>query len=175
MIASVLFYLLAGIALLSAAFTVTRRNPFHSAVFLIITLIAIAGIFLQLHAPFLFLTQLILYAGALTILFILAAIFSTLDIHLYHYKFARRKLVVFFMALALAIQVGLTFYCSRRFPTGNLVVQGSAAPGQLPPTTDEILIAFFRNNPLSIAIICLLLAVSILGARIIATQRKLPE
>jgi NADH-quinone oxidoreductase subunit J len=50
MLDSVLFYLFAGLAVASAVLTVTRRNAVHSAIFLITSLLATAGIFLQLRA-----------------------------------------------------------------------------------------------------------------------------
>jgi len=54
MLDNILFYFFAGLAVLSAVLVVTRRNAVHSAVFLITALLATAGIFLQLHAEFLF-------------------------------------------------------------------------------------------------------------------------
>jgi NADH-quinone oxidoreductase subunit J len=70
MLDSILFYFFAGTAILSAALMVTRRNAIHSAVFLITTLLATAGIFLQLRAEFLFIAQIILYVGGIMVLFV---------------------------------------------------------------------------------------------------------
>ena len=55
---------------LSAVLVVTRRNAMQSAIFLITALLATAGIFLQLHAEFLFIVQVILYAGGIMVLFV---------------------------------------------------------------------------------------------------------
>jgi len=77
MLDKVLFYFFAGIAVASAALMVTRRNAVHSAIFLIATLLATAGIFLQLRAEFLFIVQIILYVGGIMVLFIFVICWST--------------------------------------------------------------------------------------------------
>jgi len=64
MLDSAIFYFFAGIAVISAVLMVTRRNAIHSAVFLITTLLATAGIFLQLRAEFLFIAQILFMSAA---------------------------------------------------------------------------------------------------------------
>jgi len=48
----VFFYALAGAAVISALFVITRRNAVHSALALIVTLLSVAGLYLMLYAPF---------------------------------------------------------------------------------------------------------------------------
>src|SRR3954466_6424389 len=64
------FYFLSALAILSALATVTRRNPVHSALALIVTLLAIAGLYLMLYAPFIAGVQIVLYAGGIMVLFL---------------------------------------------------------------------------------------------------------
>src|SRR5512146_716064 len=64
------FYFLSAVAVLSAIAVVTRRNPVHSAVSLIFTLLALAGLYLMLYAPFVAGVQIILYAGGIMVLFL---------------------------------------------------------------------------------------------------------
>jgi len=64
MLNAVMFLFFTALAITSAILMVTRRNIVHGAVFLITTLLATAGIFLQLQAEFLFVVQIILYVGA---------------------------------------------------------------------------------------------------------------
>ena len=70
MLDQIIFYFFAALAVLSAILVVTRRNVVQSAIFLITALLATAGIFLQLHAEFLFIVQVILYAGGIMVLFL---------------------------------------------------------------------------------------------------------
>src|SRR5947209_17213412 len=64
------FYLLSGLALIGGVLVITRRNPVHSALALILTLLALAGIYLMLFAPFVAGVQIILYAGGIMVLFL---------------------------------------------------------------------------------------------------------
>ena len=67
-----LFYILAIMAGVSALMVVTLKNIFHSALFLVLTLFSIAGIYLLLGAEFLAGVQVLIYVGAITILMIFA-------------------------------------------------------------------------------------------------------
>ena len=66
----VFFYFLSGLAVLSGIVVITRRNPVHSALALIVTLLALAGLYLMLYAPFVAGVQIILYAGGIMVLFL---------------------------------------------------------------------------------------------------------
>src|ERR1700741_1603722 len=64
------FYLLSGLAILSGVLVITRRNPVHSALALILTLLSVAGLYLMLYAPFVAGVQIILYVGGIMVLFL---------------------------------------------------------------------------------------------------------
>src|SRR5580693_5685858 len=98
MLDSVIFYFFASIAVVSAALMVTRRNAIHSAVFLITTLLATAGIFLQLRAEFLFISQIILYVGGIMVLFIFVIMLFRLDAPLQELRFTFQRWVAAFVA-----------------------------------------------------------------------------
>jgi len=66
----VFFALMAGLSLLGAVATVSARNPIRSAVGLLVTIVGIAGLFLRLNAQFMSAIQLIVYAGAVVVLFV---------------------------------------------------------------------------------------------------------
>ncbi len=66
------FYFLAAILLVSALLVVTLRNIFHCALFLIIALLATAGFYFYLGAPFVGVMQLLIYVGAIMVLIIFA-------------------------------------------------------------------------------------------------------
>ena len=67
-----LFYILAIVAAVSGLMVVTLKNIFHSALFLVLTLFAVAGIYVLLGAEFLAGVQVLIYVGAITILMIFA-------------------------------------------------------------------------------------------------------
>jgi NADH-quinone oxidoreductase subunit J len=67
--ANVSFYFIAGLTCLFAFLVVVSRNIFHSAIFLALTLLSISGIYLLLDAQFLAVAQIIIYVGAIMVLF----------------------------------------------------------------------------------------------------------
>jgi len=68
--ANFLFYLFAGITLLCGALVVLNRNPVNSAMFLVLSIASMAGLFVLLHAFFLGAVQVLVYAGAVMVLFL---------------------------------------------------------------------------------------------------------
>jgi NADH:ubiquinone oxidoreductase subunit K/NADH:ubiquinone oxidoreductase subunit 6 (subunit J) len=70
LVGNIFFALMSMIALLGAVVTVGSRNPIRSAVGLLATIVGIAGLFLRLNAEFMAAIQLIVYAGAVVVLFV---------------------------------------------------------------------------------------------------------
>ncbi len=68
---SVLFYLMAGVAIVSALGVVCISSPIYSALSLVMTMVAVAGIFWNLEAVFLSVVQIMVYAGAVVVLFVM--------------------------------------------------------------------------------------------------------
>jgi NADH-quinone oxidoreductase subunit J len=64
------FYLFAGLAIGSSALVIGQRNPMYSVLLLIASFGALAGLYIQLDAPFAAVTQIIVYAGAIMVLFL---------------------------------------------------------------------------------------------------------
>jgi NADH-quinone oxidoreductase subunit J len=64
------FYALAGLAVISGVLVITLRNAVHAALALIVTLLAVAGLYLMLYAPFVAGVQIIVYAGGIMVLFL---------------------------------------------------------------------------------------------------------
>src|SRR6266404_9950624 len=73
------FYFLSGLAIVSALLVITRRNPVHSALALIFTLLAVAGLYLMLYAPFVAGVQIILYAGGIMVLFLFVIMLISIE------------------------------------------------------------------------------------------------
>ncbi len=66
----IVFYGAAGLALMSALLMITRRNAVHSALWLVTCFVSIAVLYVLLNAPFLAAVQVIVYAGAIMVLFL---------------------------------------------------------------------------------------------------------
>ena len=70
MFETVLFYLLSGLAIGASALVIGQRNPMYSIMLLIASFGALAGLYIQLDAPFVAVAQIIVYAGAIMVLFL---------------------------------------------------------------------------------------------------------
>ena len=64
------FYVFAAVAVIASLFVVAQRNPMHSVMLLITSFGALAGLYVLLDAPFTAVTQIIIYAGAIMVLFL---------------------------------------------------------------------------------------------------------
>ena len=78
-VSDILFYFLSALALGSAIMVVTSKNPIYSVLWLIITLVAISGHYILLNAQFLGIVNLIVYAGAIMVLFLFVIMLMNLD------------------------------------------------------------------------------------------------
>jgi NADH-quinone oxidoreductase subunit J len=67
---TILFYLLAGVAIVASALVIGQRNPMYSIMLLIASFGALSGLYITLDAPFVAMAQIIVYAGAIMVLFL---------------------------------------------------------------------------------------------------------
>ncbi|MDZ4777340.1 MAG: NADH-quinone oxidoreductase subunit J [Alphaproteobacteria bacterium] len=79
MLEAIAFYLLAGVAVLSAFAVVSARNPVHSVLFLILTFFNAAGLFVLLGAEFLAMLLVVVYVGAVAVLFLFVVMMLDVD------------------------------------------------------------------------------------------------
>jgi NADH-quinone oxidoreductase subunit J len=171
MLDQVIFYFFAVIAVASAVLTVTRRNVVHSAIFLITALLATAGIFLQLRAEFLFIVQIILYVGGIMVLFVFVIMLVNLDVAVRQLPFARQKWVALFISLALAAQVGLMLWSSRKMPGQGAPRLTAEVAEHLPPNSEAVAKSLFESYLLPFEIASVLLLVAMIGAVVMAKKR----
>jgi len=116
------FYFFAALAIVSAILVVTRRNAVQSAIFLVTALLATAGIFLNLNAEFLFIVQVILYAGGIMVLFVFVIMLVNLDVALHQVQFNRQWFVALIISARLKprrLVLMRTFGCSAHQIVGH--------------------------------------------------------
>src|ERR1700676_5173500 len=114
----VLFYFFAILAIGSAVLVVTRRNAVQSAIFLVTSLLATAGIFLSLHGEFLFIVQIILYAGGIMVLFLFVIMLFTLHVAWHKVRFNHQWLVSLLLAMVLGAENSPSIAAGRQGPAG---------------------------------------------------------
>jgi len=106
-VADTLFVALGTIAVLSALLCVFQRNALTAAIWLVVTMLALAGMFLILGAPFIAAIQVLVYTGAIMVLFIFVIMLLNLDKTESDIRGTGAK------ALALILAVGTTAFLLR--------------------------------------------------------------
>jgi NADH-quinone oxidoreductase subunit J len=103
------FYLFAALTVASGAMVVTARNPVHSVLFLILTFFNVAGLFILLGAEFVAMIMVIVYVGAVAVLFLFVVMM--LDIHAATLREGFLKILPVGSAVALVLlgELGLVF------------------------------------------------------------------
>ncbi|MCB9965196.1 MAG: NADH-quinone oxidoreductase subunit J [Rhodospirillales bacterium] len=79
MLAAIVFYLFAGVLTLSALMVITAKNPVHSVLFLILAFFNAAGLFILLGAEFIGMLLVIVYVGAVAVLFLFVVMMLNMD------------------------------------------------------------------------------------------------
>lgn len=102
----IVFYFLATVLVMSALGVVTSRNPVYSALFLVLSFVTCAGLWLLLEAEFLAITLVLVYVGAVMVLFLFVVMM--LDINLDRLREGFWKWLPFGALLALVLVVELS-------------------------------------------------------------------
>ena len=79
MVAALFFYLFAVVAVASAVMVISARNPVHSVLFLILAFFNAAGLFVLLGAEFLAMILVVVYVGAVAVLFLFVVMMLDVD------------------------------------------------------------------------------------------------
>ena len=100
-LSTLLFYLFAAVTVFAAVRVITARNPVHAALFLVLAFCSMAGIWLLLEAEFLAMTLILVYVGAVMVLFLFVVMM--LDINLVRLREGFWRWFPFGVALALVM------------------------------------------------------------------------
>lgn len=103
MISQYLFYFLSFVAILSALMMVFSKNPVHSVLYLVVTFFSIAGHYFLLNAQFLGVVHIIVYAGAIMVLFLYVIMMLNLNQEMEPVKSNIQKIVATVSACLLCL------------------------------------------------------------------------
>jgi NADH-quinone oxidoreductase subunit J len=170
---AILFYVLATLAVGSSLLVIGQRNPVYSVMLLIASFAALAGIYVLLDAPFTAVTQIIVYAGAIMVLFLFVVMLLNVGqedaaeydrSHPFNRPFVRRfgalLGIVFVAELAWAV-----WHVSTRQPAAI----AAAAPGSV-SSVREIGRVLFTDYAFPFEATSLLILVALVGAVVLARQ-----
>lgn len=165
-----IFYIFAAIAVMSAIMVITRRNIVHCALFLVLTILCIAGIYILLHAEFIAAIQVLLYAGSVIVMFLFVIMVVDLDIKQVCFHSAGRLFLVFIFGILFLWE--LIFIIKRSVFNGykgEYTLSKIAELGGNPKALGELL---YTKYLFPFEVISLLLLVAVIGVVILAKQRK---
>jgi NADH-quinone oxidoreductase subunit J len=159
------FYLLAGIMLIGGILVITQKNPVHSALALIVTLLAQASIYLMLYAPFVAGVQIILYAGGIMVLFLFVIMLVSIDRSIRERQFNSQWVVGLIAATALG-GLFITVYTK-----GSSIFPDHVLPIVESDNTQKVATLLYGQYMFAFEIASLLLLVAIIGAVVMAKKR----
>ena len=113
MIVNVLFYVFGAILVLTALGVITARNPVHCALFLVAAFLNSAVIWLLLDAEFLAVTLIVVYVGAVMVLWLFVVMMLDIDLARLRQGFTRYAPLGALIALIVVAQIGLVVYVKQ--------------------------------------------------------------
>jgi NADH-quinone oxidoreductase subunit J len=159
-IQDILFYIFAALALICGVMVIVGRNPVNCAMFLVLTIVCLAALFVLLHAFFLAAVQVLVYAGAVIVLFLF--VIMLLDLK----EEQRRKIKAFGAATGVlsVAAIGYVFWRSisgSELPASNAMKEGG---------TLELGRLLFTNYALPFEILSVLLLVAMVGVILLSKK-----
>jgi NADH-quinone oxidoreductase subunit J len=167
------FYLFGALAVVASLLVVGQRNPMYSVLLLIVSFGALAGLYVLLDAPFVAVTQIIIYAGAIMVLFLFVVMLLNVPREELPppgmLASGRARIVGAVLAVALAAE--LIWALSRvRGPW-----LGAGEPADSLSSVRDIGVALFTKHALAFEVTSLLILIAMVGAVVLARKEDPAE
>jgi NAD(P)H-quinone oxidoreductase subunit 6 len=162
------FYLLATTMIVSASGVILVRDIIRSAFLLALSFLCMGGLYVILHADFLAAAQILIYAGAVSILFVFGIMLTRKggkDFPDYSFDF---KSLSFVFVLCIFVFLGQTNF------RGQWHIEGSTTPAEL-NTAARIGELFFSQYIIPFEIASVILLMALVGAVVIARKEEVPS
>jgi NADH-quinone oxidoreductase subunit J len=164
------FLILAAVAVASGILMITRRNPVNSALFLIVNFLALAGIYLTLHAQFVAVIQILVYAGAIMVLVLFVIMLLNLQDetrlieHLRPFNYAA-------IALALGMLGAVIWTLNAAGSPALRALTARSPESSRIGTVEHLGVALYTTAAWPILLASMLLLAAMIGAVMIAKKR----
>ncbi len=164
---SVLFFSLALISIGSAVVMITRRSPITSALYLILNFFSVSGLYLLLRAQFIAIIQVLVYMGAIMVLFLFVIMLLNLqDEKKLIERFSYKKITAVLLSILLFCLLGFTIY----FGFGGKFTTMSDKALQF-GTAEYLGAELFTNYSFPFELASFLLLAAIVGAVVLAKKK----
>jgi NADH-quinone oxidoreductase subunit J len=161
---ALLFFVFAGMAVLGAILLIAAKEPIHSALSLILVMVSLAALYLLLGAPFIAAVQIIVYAGAIMVLFVFVIMLLNAREE-EHTNLSRMALYVG-VPLAVLLIFHLSYWIVRGARGMGLPSAATAAPAD----TGALSLFLFRSYLFPFEVTSILILIAILGAVVLAKR-----
>ena len=173
-----LFYLFAAVAVLASLLVISQRNPIYSVLLLIASFGALSGLYVLLEAPFVAVTQIIVYAGAIMVLFLFVVMLLNApqeDALPYDHTHPFRHPVMmrFGALLAVLLVVQLTYALLRARDLRVPVAGRSDA--SVVSSVSELGRVLFERHVFAFEATSILILVAMVGAVVLARKESGPQ
>ncbi|GGG26252.1 NADH:ubiquinone oxidoreductase subunit J [Caldovatus sediminis] len=172
MLAAIAFYAFAAVLVASAAMVVTARNPVHSVLFLILAFFNAAGLFLIAGAEFLAMILVIVYVGAVAVLFLFVVMMLDVDFARLREGFQRYAPIGLVVGAVLFLELAFVLWAWSPAPeAAGLRLHPN--PGAEVTNTEALARILYTDNVLLFQAAGIILLVAMIGA-IVLTLRERP-
>ena len=155
------------ISVLASFLVITRKNPIHSALFLVLTFLCVAVLYLLLYSQFIAIVQVVVYAGAIVMLIVFVIMLLDLENELRsRLKIVYSKVIGGFLALLFLL--GILYSVVAKSPTGKM---GSYTPDKVNANVKAVGEVLFTQYLFPFEIVSVLLVAAIIGAVILSKKR----
>jgi NADH-quinone oxidoreductase subunit J len=157
----------AFVSIIASLLVITRRNPIHSALFLVLTFLSVAVLYVLLYQQFMFIIQIFVYAGAIVMLIVFVIMLLDLEQELRSgLKLVYSKVIGGFLAVLFLF--GIIYSVVAKSPTGKV---GSYTPDKVTANVKAVGEMLFTQYLFPFEIVSVLLAAAIIGAVILSKKR----
>ncbi|MCA9471097.1 MAG: NADH-quinone oxidoreductase subunit J [Nitrospirales bacterium] len=163
--ASLVFFYFAGIILLTATLVVSLRNPVYCALSLLVMFFHVAGLYVTLHAEFLAAVQIIVYAGAILVLYLFVVMLLNVK---REERLHRQSSVALFLGMTLLTEALLLVFQSEGPVFPATVATGQES--QLTGNTESIGQVLYSTYLFPFEVASLILLVAMVGAVILSKK-----
>jgi NADH-quinone oxidoreductase subunit J len=169
---TVLFYVFAAVAVASGVLVVSARNPVHSVLFLILAFFNVAGLFLLIGAEFLAMILVIVYVGAVAVLFLFVVMMLDIDFAQLRSGFVRYLPVGSAIGVVLLAELIFLFLNWVGTPTGPTPSASSATGGVALSNTRALGDILYTRYLFGFQVAGLILLVAMIGAIVLTLRHR---
>jgi NADH-quinone oxidoreductase subunit J len=164
---TVLFYVFAAITVGSALRVITARNPVHSALFLVLTFCSAACIWLMLGAEFLAITLVLVYVGAVMVLFLFVVMMLDINTDRLREGFWRNAPVALTVGIIVVLELGAVIWARLAKPLPPVELEPGA-----PGNTQQLGEVLYSDYIYPVEIAAVILLVAIIAAIALTLRRR---